>query len=57
MLFGFYTLGYANSNTGSPMNPYDVQKTTGGRASTSGTAFFWRTWTVPHGFAFSPSWS
>jgi hypothetical protein len=55
MLFGFYTLGYANSNTGSPMNPYDVAEDYG-RAGfdVRNRVFLGGTWTVPHGFAFSP---
>jgi hypothetical protein len=54
-LFGFYTLGYANGNTGSPMNPYDVAEDYG-RAGydVRHRVFLGGTWTVPHGFAISP---
>jgi hypothetical protein len=54
-LFGFYTLGYANGNTTSPMNPYDIAEDYG-RASFDirHRVFIGGTWTVPHGFAFSP---
>jgi uncharacterized membrane protein YgcG len=55
MLFGFYTLGYADGNTSSPMNPYDVAEDYG-RASydVRNRVFVGGTWTVPHGFAISP---
>ncbi len=55
MLFGFYTLGYANSNTGSPMNPYDIAEDYGRSGyDVRNRVFLGGTWTVPHGFAFSP---
>jgi len=54
-LFGFYTLGYANGNTTSPMNPYDVAEDYGRAAfDIRHRVFLGGTWTVPHGFAFSP---
>jgi len=54
-LFGFYTLGYANGNTTNVMDPYDVAEDYG-RASFDirHRVFLGGTWTVPHGFAFSP---
>ena len=54
-LFGYYTLGWANGNTSSPMNPYDVAEDYG-RAGFDirHRVFLGGTWTVPHGFAFSP---
>jgi hypothetical protein len=54
-LFGFYTLGYANGNTTTPMNPYDVAEDYGRAAfDIRHRVFIGGTWTVPHGFAFSP---
>jgi hypothetical protein len=54
-LFGFYTLGYANGNTTSPMNPYDVAEDYGRAAfDVRHRVFVGGTWTVPHGFAISP---
>ena len=54
-LFGFYTLGYANGNTTNAMDPYDIAEDYG-RASFDirHRVFLGGTWTVPHGFAFSP---
>ena len=54
-LFGFYTLGYANGNTTNVMDPYDIAEDYG-RASFDirHRVFLGGTWTVPHGFAFSP---
>ena len=54
-LFGFYTLGYANGNTTNMMDPYDIAADYG-RASFDirHRVFLGGTWTVPHGFAFSP---
>jgi uncharacterized membrane protein YgcG len=59
MLFGFYTLGYAHSNTGgvssSPMNPYDVEEDYGRAAfDVRHRVFVGGTWTLPRGFAISP---
>jgi hypothetical protein len=54
-LFGFYTLGYANGNTGTAMNPYDIAEDYGRAAfDIRQRVFLGGTWTVPHGFAFSP---
>ena len=54
-LFGFYTLGYANGNTTTPMNPYDLAEDYGRAAfDIRHRVFLGGTWTVPHGFAFSP---
>jgi hypothetical protein len=54
-LFGFYTLGYANGNTITPMNPYDIAEDYGRAAfDIRHRVFLGGTWTVPHGFAFSP---
>jgi len=54
-LFGYYTLGYANGNTTSPMDPYDVAEDYG-RAGFDirHRVFLGGTWTMPHGFAVSP---
>jgi len=54
-LFGFYTLGYANGNTSTSMNPYDIAEDYG-RAGFDirHRLFLGGTWTVAHGFAFSP---
>jgi len=54
-LFGFYTLGYANGNTTNVMDPYDIAEDYG-RASFDirHRVFLGGTWTVKHGFAFSP---
>ena len=54
-LFGYYTLGYANSNTSSPMNPYNVAEDYG-RAGfdVRHRVFVGGTWTMPRGFAVSP---
>jgi hypothetical protein len=54
-LFGFYTLGYANGNTTTTMNPYDIAEDYGRAAfDIRHRVFLGGTWTVPHGFAFSP---
>jgi hypothetical protein len=55
MLFGFYTLGCADSNTTSPMNPYDIAEDYG-RAGLDvrHRVVVGGTWTVPHGFSISP---
>ncbi len=54
-LFGFYTLGYANGNTSTTMNPYDIAEDYGRAAfDIRHRVFIGGTWTVPHGFAFSP---
>jgi hypothetical protein len=59
MLFGFYTLGYARSNTGGVssfvMNPYDVAEDYGRAAfDVRHRVFVGGTWTLPRGFAISP---
>jgi hypothetical protein len=59
MLFGFYTLGYAHSNTGgassSPMNPYDIAEDYGRAAfDVRHRVFVGGTWTLPRGFGISP---
>jgi hypothetical protein len=55
MLFGFYTLGYASSNTSSPMDPYDVAEDYGRAAfDVRHRVFIGGTWNMPHGFAISP---
>jgi hypothetical protein len=54
-LFGFYTLGYANGNTTTVMDPYDIAEDYGRAAfDIRHRVFLGGTWTVPHGFAFSP---
>jgi hypothetical protein len=54
-LFGFYTLGYANGTALTNMNPYDVAEDYGRAAfDIRHRVFLGGTWTVPHGFAFSP---
>jgi len=55
MLFGFYTLSYANANTSSPMNPYDIAQDYG-RAGFDirHRVFLGGNWNLPHGFAVSP---
>jgi len=54
-LFGFYTLGYANGNTTTTMNPYDIAEDYGRAAfDIRHRVFLGGTWTVKHGFAFSP---
>ena len=54
-LFGFYTLGYADSNMSTPMNPYDMAEDYGRAAfDIRHRVFLGGTWTVPHGFALSP---
>jgi len=59
MLFGFYTLGYAHSNTGGVssfvMNPYDIAEDYGRAAfDVRHRVFVGGTWTLPRGFAISP---
>jgi hypothetical protein len=59
MLFGFYTLGYARSNTGGvtsfPMNPYDIAEDYGRAAfDVRHRVFVGGTWTLPRGFSISP---
>lgn len=55
MLFGFYTLGYADSNGTSPMNPYDIAEDYGRAAfDVRHRVFMGGTWTLPRGFAVSP---
>jgi uncharacterized membrane protein YgcG len=55
MLFGFYTLSYANGNTSSPMDPYDVAEDYGRAAfDVRHRVFVGGTWTLPRGFAISP---
>jgi hypothetical protein len=55
MLFGYYTLSFANGDTSSPMNPYDIAEDYGRAAfDIRHRVFIGGTWTVPHGFAFSP---
>jgi hypothetical protein len=54
-LFGFYTLGYANGNTTTPMDPYDVAEDYGRSAfDIRHRVFFGGSWTISHGFAVSP---
>jgi hypothetical protein len=54
-LFGFYTLGYANGNTTSPMDPYDVAEDYGRAAfDIRHRMFIGGSWNMPHGFAVSP---
>ncbi|HEY6290890.1 MAG TPA: carboxypeptidase-like regulatory domain-containing protein [Terriglobia bacterium] len=58
-LFGFYTLNYANSDTGgvntSPMNPYDILEDYGRAAfDVRNRLFMGGNWTLPHGFSISP---
>ena len=54
-LFGFYTLGYANGNTTNVMDPYDIAEDYGRAAfDIRHRVFLGGTWTVKHGFAFSP---
>jgi hypothetical protein len=54
-LFGVYTLGYADGNGSSPMNPYDIAEDYG-RAGfdVRNRVFVGGTWTAPHGFTISP---
>jgi hypothetical protein len=59
MLFGFYTLGYAHSNTGGVssfvMDPYDIAEDYGRAAfDVRHRVFVGGTWTLPRGFAISP---
>jgi hypothetical protein len=55
MLFGFYTLGYANGNTTTPMDPYDTAEDYGRSAfDVRHRVFFGGSWTISHGFAVSP---
>jgi hypothetical protein len=59
MLFGFYTLSYAHSNTGGvssfPMNPYDIAEDYGRAAfDVRHRVFLGGNWNLPHGFAISP---
>jgi hypothetical protein len=59
MLFGFYTLSYADSNTGGVssfvMNPYDIAEDYGRAAfDVRHRVFVGGTWTLPRGFAISP---
>ncbi len=55
MLFGFYTLSYANSDTSSPMNPYDIAEDYGRAAfDIRHRVFLGGNWNLPHGFAVSP---
>ncbi len=55
MLFGFYTLGYADSNGTSPMNPYNIAEDYGRAAfDVRHRVFVGGTWTLPRGFAISP---
>jgi hypothetical protein len=55
MLFGFYTLSYANGDTSSPMNPYDIAQDYGRAAfDIRHRVFLGGSWTMPHGFAVSP---
>jgi hypothetical protein len=55
MLFGYYTLSYANGDMSAPMNPYDIAEDYGRAAfDIRHRVFIGGTWTVPHGFAFSP---
>jgi hypothetical protein len=59
MLVGFYTLSYADSDTGGVssfvMNPYDVEEDYGRAAfDVRHRVFAGGTWTLPHGFAISP---
>jgi hypothetical protein len=54
-LFGFYTLGYANGTATTNMDPYDIAADYGRAAfDIRHRVFLGGTWTVPHGFAFSP---
>jgi len=54
-LFGFYTLGYANGNATSPMDPYDVAEDYGRAAfDIRHRVFIGGSWNMPHGFAVSP---
>jgi hypothetical protein len=54
-LFGFYTLGYANGTASTIMDPYDIAEDYGRAAfDIRHRVFVGGTWTVPHGFAFSP---
>jgi hypothetical protein len=54
-LFGFYTLGYANGTAATNMDPYDIAADYGRAAfDIRHRVFLGGTWTVPHGFAFSP---
>ncbi len=54
-LFGYYTLSYADGHTSTPVDPYDIAEDYG-RAGYDirHRVFLGGTWTVPHGFAFSP---
>jgi hypothetical protein len=59
MLFGFYTLSYADSNTGGVssfvMDPYHVAEDYGRAAfDVRHRVFVGGTWTLPRGFAISP---
>jgi hypothetical protein len=59
MLFGFYTLSYANSDTGGVsgfvMNPYDAAEDYGQAAfDVRHRVFVGGTWTLPRGLAISP---
>jgi hypothetical protein len=55
MLFGSYTLGYANGDTSSPMNPYDIAQDYGRAAfDIRHRVFAGGNWNLPHGFAVSP---
>ncbi len=54
-LFGFYTLGYANGTATTNMDPYNIAEDYGRAAfDIRQRVFIGGTWTVPHGFAFSP---
>ena len=54
-LFGFYTLGYANGNAITTMNPYDIAEDYGRAAfDIRHRVFFGGSWNMPHGFAVSP---
>lgn len=54
-LNGWYTLNYANGNTGSPMNPYNIAEDYGRAAFDVRHRFFLiGSLTLPHGFRLNP---